>query len=131
MHSNQVGLPGGKKDLIDASLEVTVNRECQEEIGISPEKILIEFPSVYIPPSNFMVHPFVGVYLTNPVFKLDAREVKEHIVISVKECLEMNVCYKKVTIKNNEVLVPCYTYHGHVIWGATAFILSVFRNVLS
>ena len=46
----------------------------------------------------------------------------------------MKLKIEKKILKNeypNNDLIPCYIYKSHVIWGATAMILSEFRVFLS
>ena len=63
VHSGQVALPGGKMDPGDSDLSFTALREAKEEIGVDPSKIelLGKLTEVYIPPSNFLVSPFIGI----------------------------------------------------------------------
>ena len=51
--------------------------------------ILREFTDVYIPPSNFLVTPFIGVSLTKPSFKKN-NEVEEILEISYDDILDDN-----------------------------------------
>ena len=62
VHSSQIAFPGGKVETFDADYQQTALRETHEEIGISPELINVirDFTPIYIPPSNFMVYPFLG-----------------------------------------------------------------------
>jgi 8-oxo-dGTP pyrophosphatase MutT (NUDIX family) len=58
VHSGQIAFPGGKWETEDFS--VTALRETHEEVGIHPIRWkLLSFTPTYIPPSNFMVHPFL------------------------------------------------------------------------
>ena len=63
----------------DASLMDVALRETYEEIGVSPStiKILGELTELYIPVSNYLVHPFVGVVDQLPQFVLSTAEVKK------------------------------------------------------
>lgn len=63
VHSSQIAFPGGKYETTDADYEETALRETHEEVGVPPEKIEIvkHFTPMYIPPSNFLVHPFLGI----------------------------------------------------------------------
>src|SRR3954462_10233753 len=62
VHSSQIAFPGGKYETFDVNFRETALRETHEEVGIPSEKIEIikQFTPVYIPPSNFSVHPFLG-----------------------------------------------------------------------
>ena len=77
VHSNQISLPGGKVDRLDKSLKDTALRETHEEIGLHKDDIDIvgDLSSVYIPPSNFNVYPFIGYINTTPIFHPDPKEV--------------------------------------------------------
>lgn len=132
VHSNQISLPGGKKEKEDSSLEATAIRECWEEIGAKPQQILGKLPLIYIPPSNFYVSPFVGISEEEPLFKLDKREVSKHIQLPISRLKELPIITSSVTIgENKSIEVPSFVYQHNVIWGATAHILSCFRQVIN
>ncbi|NUO03749.1 MAG: CoA pyrophosphatase, partial [Saprospiraceae bacterium] len=61
-HSGQISFPGGKYEAADGILMNTALREAHEEVGIAPEEVKMLGPltELYIPVSNFLVHPFVG-----------------------------------------------------------------------
>ena len=63
VHSAQVAFPGGKYEETDSDFAFTALRETQEEVGVSTElvELIKPFTPMYIPPSNFMVHPFLGI----------------------------------------------------------------------
>ena len=132
-HSNQISFPGGKIEKSDNNLSQTALRETFEEVGVSQEKveILREITNVYIPPSNFLVTPFIGITKTKPMFKVNS-EVAEIIEISFLDLLDDNNI-GTIQITNSymkETLVPSFNINGSVIWGATAMILSEIKEVL-
>jgi 8-oxo-dGTP pyrophosphatase MutT (NUDIX family) len=132
-HSNQISFPGGKIEKSDNNLSQTALRETFEEVGVSQEKveILREITNVYIPPSNFLVTPFIGITKTKPMFKVNS-EVAEIIEISFLDLLDDNNL-GTIQITNSymkETLVPSFNINGSVIWGATAMILSEIKEVL-
>jgi len=134
VHGGQVSLPGGKSEETDDSLIYTALREAQEEIGIDPSKIQIlgQLTEMFIPPSNFIVTPVVGYQASRPVFRADPKEVAEIIEIRLEDLLdEKNRKVKKIKLLMGISLrVPAYCLNGHIIWGATAMILSEFRDVV-
>ena len=128
-HSGQISFPGGKPVSLDSSLWDTAKREFKEELGVdlSSASPLLTLSRVYIPPSNFLVTPFVAVVKKKPFFHLDSREVALKIDISLYELIHLKIKQGPILEGNYKgVVVPCYVYEGHMIWGATAMVLSEF-----
>jgi len=133
VHSGQIAFPGGKKEDSDKSLLETALRETFEEIGVEPEKIKIisKLSQLYIPPSNFLVEPFVGYTDIKPKFIADPVEVSEIIFVDLEELLnESSFQHKEITSRNLKIKVPCYFINEKIIWGATSMILSEFLEVI-
>lgn len=134
VHSNQIGFPGGKLENDDDSLEITALRETHEEIGVSSKKITVlrELTEVYIPPSNFLVLPFLGMISERPKYILEEKEVERIIEIPLKQVLSDDfISTKNITTsyaKNLEV--PIFKFEDEVIWGATAMMLSEIKDLL-
>lgn len=132
-HSAQVSFPGGKKEHMDANLKETALRETFEEVGVNTKEITIvrEITDVYIPPSNFLVTPFIGIAQNTPVFK-NNHEVEELIEVPLTDLLNDN----SVTAKNQKtfyaenVKVPYFLFQNHVVWGATAMIISEIKELI-
>ncbi len=134
VHSAQVGLPGGKMDENDKSLLNTALREMQEETGITENFLVLkgELSPMYIPPSNFMVHPFVAVCERLPDIVLDKREVQYYFGIKVSELIDDNFL-QKMDIKTSYGAikdVPYFHLNDEIIWGATAAILNELKQIL-
>ena len=134
-HSGQVSFPGGKKDTIDFNLKETALRETFEEIGIYRDsiKILGELTEVYIPVSNFLVKPYLGIIDSEVEMKLSKNEVKAIFNFSINELL--NSKNKKLrTIKNHKEVkmknIPCFILNDRIVWGATALILNEIKYIL-
>ena len=134
VHSAQIGFPGGKFEPKDDSLEHTAIRETFEEIGIPIQNIevLKQLTEVYIPPSNFYVQPFLGILKETPIFIKQDEEVKEVIEILLHHFIDDdNVISTSVeTSYNMKVEVPAYELNGHIVWGATAMMLSEIKDLL-
>jgi len=132
IHSGQISLPGGKFEDSDADLRVTALREAHEEIGIDAAKVRIigKLSELYIPPSNYLVQPFIGVSDTIPVFIPDQKEVEKIIEINLADLLDDNNIRKKhILVRGANIFAPCYILDGNMIWGATAMILSEFKEI--
>ena len=138
VHSSQIAFPGGKVELNDQSIVYAALRETEEEIGISIDKITIikAFTQVYIPPSNFMVFPFLGYSNEELLFKPDPKEVAGILELSVVDFLDENAIVNQTmsTSYSIEIQVPAFKIKEHYVWGATAMMLSelkeTFKNVL-
>ena len=131
VHSGQMSFPGGKKDETDLDIIQTALRETEEEVGIEKNKIEIigQLSELYIPPSNFLVHPVVGFSNSIENFIPQKNEVEKIVEIPVDFFLDQQNINLKTEIKifnGNVVYVPAYIFNEHIIWGATAIILSEF-----
>lgn len=134
-HGGQVSFPGGKADPEDLSLEHTARRETLEEIGwdLSDAELLGTLTEMFIPVSRFIVHPFLFYVEQAIPFVPDAREVAEVVPFRISELLDPFVVQRDtiqlsngMNIKN----VPYFELSGKRVWGATAIILSEFRELL-
>jgi 8-oxo-dGTP pyrophosphatase MutT (NUDIX family) len=132
IHSGQIAFPGGKKDPSDISLAQTALRETYEEIGIAPESIELigELSSLFIPASNFLVHPHIGVFSTIPEFRPNPAEVQSLIQIKVSEVLSLKQQTKEFTTSYGTLEAPFFTLHDKTLWGATAMIVSEFMELM-
>jgi 8-oxo-dGTP pyrophosphatase MutT (NUDIX family) len=133
-HKGQISLPGGARDPQDDSFWETALRETLEEIGIAPQHVrrIGALSPLYIPNSNFDIHPFVGYIATPPAFVADAIEVAEIITLPLQTLLDPATKAEETwTLHGHEACVPFYRYQQHVIWGATAMVLSEFEVLLA
>uniref|UniRef100_UPI000B3399DD NUDIX hydrolase n=1 Tax=Rhodothermus marinus TaxID=29549 RepID=UPI000B3399DD len=76
-HGGQIGFPGGRREPGE-TLQETALREAHEELGLPPERIelLGALTPLYIPVSNFCVHPFVGAIAPLPELRPCPEEVQ-------------------------------------------------------
>ena len=134
VHSAQVAFPGGKLEAQDASLRDTALRETFEEVGVPIDTVQIvrSISQVYIPLSNFYVHPFIGFTQNTPQFIKQDDEVEALIEIDLEHFLdEQSLISKKVkTSYSIEVEVPAFKLNDYVVWGATAMMLSEIKDLL-
>ena len=134
VHSNQIGFPGGKVEKGDKDLMETAKRETFEEVGILPNDITVIKPlsEVYIPPSNFLVQPYIGICSGIPSFKIDPVEVESLVEVSLNDFMdEANLMEQRLTTSYaNNILVPAFKLNGYTVWGATAMMLSEIKDLL-
>lgn len=135
VHSAQVSFPGGKKEL-DETLMETALRETEEEIGIKRELIMIigELSQLYIPPSGFLVQPYIGYIKEAPSFSPNPNEVNTLMEVPLKLIMDNTIAgKKKIKVGSNNIKInyPFYSILGQTVWGATAMMLSELKEVLN
>ena len=134
LHSAQLALPGGKSEESDSSLTFTSLRETKEEVGIDVDEknVLGKLSPVYIPVSNFLVHPFVGQLNQKPNWIPDRHEVEEVIEFPISVLFDPAAKDRKRILigKNMFIDAPCYIINGQILWGATAMIFSELEMIL-
>ncbi len=134
-HSGQIGFPGGKSENGDGNLMITALRETEEELGINRQDISIlgALTELYIPVSNFLVHPFVGYLTYPPTYQLQQNEVDGVLEIPLSHFLDISKRKSiDIRISSNLILknVPYYDVNGKVLWGATAMMLSELTELI-
>ncbi len=134
VHSNQIGFPGGKVEKTDANYLETALRETEEEIGVktSTVKLIRPLTKLYIPPSNFIVFPFLGFLDHQPKFILQETEVECVYSILLADCLnpineakaEVSASYAK------KMMVNAFNFNNRIVWGATAMMLAEIKSLM-
>jgi 8-oxo-dGTP pyrophosphatase MutT (NUDIX family) len=133
-HSGQVALPGGKYEKTDSDLIETALRETNEEIGVDSETISVigQLTKLFIPPSDYIVYPTIGYVAVPPLFIPDEAEVKEIIEYPISLLLDKAIIKsKEFNIRDGVTFTaPYFDIDGQVVWGATAMMLSEFREII-
>ncbi|MEM7375226.1 MAG: CoA pyrophosphatase [Bacteroidota bacterium] len=135
VHGGQVSFPGGQKEASDPDFTYTALREAQEELGIPPEMVQVIGPmsTMYIPPSNFLIYPKLGIAASRPDFVLDPKEVQEVIEVDITELMDEGIKgMHKVDVFGGYIIqAPGYTVNEqHLIWGGTAMMIAELVAIL-
>lgn len=134
VHSGQIAFPGGKFEIEDLIVSNTALRETHEEVGVFPSviELIRPFTPTYIPPSDFMVHPFLGICKEEIVFIPQASEVAKVIELPLSVFLDDKIIIEAnlSTSYAENINVPAFKIENQVVWGATAMMLSELKEVL-
>jgi 8-oxo-dGTP pyrophosphatase MutT (NUDIX family) len=133
VHGGQVAFPGGKIEP-DETLDQAALREAEEEVGVISKdiKLLGKLTELFIPPSNFLVHPFVGSIEYKPGFQPQQEEVEGIIEVNLDYLLdESRISEKEIILSSGlQLRTPYYDLNGKTVWGATAMMISEFAQIL-
>ena len=135
VHSRQISLPGGQYEEEDEDLKQTSIRETEEELGISSDtlEVIGKLSDIYIPPSNFLVEPYIG-YIDGPLsFDPDEVEVERVIPTSLRDFANMDIEKDEREIRDGKlrIMVNSFRIDNEVVWGATAMMLSELQILIN
>jgi 8-oxo-dGTP pyrophosphatase MutT (NUDIX family) len=134
VHSAQIAFPGGKKEDDDESLMATALREAEEEVGIIAKDVVVAgtLTHLYIPPSNFLVTPVVGICNVAPALIPQETEVAEIVEVGLSTLMNDNLIDEKTIHlqQNISLKVKYYDIHGKTVWGATAMMIAELKELL-
>jgi 8-oxo-dGTP pyrophosphatase MutT (NUDIX family) len=132
-HKGQISFPGGVQNSGKESLADTARRETFEEIGVRTEHIelLGRLDQTITIISNFVVTPYVGLIPYPYTFRPNPIEVEEIIEIPLSSILNPRISSNGYFEYNGlSYESECFNYGDHVIWGATARIIEIFREAV-
>ena len=124
--SGHMAFPGGRVEEVDRDSLAAAVRETREEVGLELENSgtllgrLSDVPAVGRGrPMSLVVEPFVFVVENRPA--LDPNHEVADVVWVPLEFLLDRSNRSTMPWRHGEISVklPCYRYHGHVIWGLT------------
>ncbi len=128
-HAGQPAFPGGALDPEDgdpaADGPVTAAlREAAEEVGLDAAtvQVLDVLPSLWLPPSGFVVHPVVAWWRApHPVGPVDAAEVAAVARVPVRELVDPGA--RLQVTHPSGWLGPAFAVRDLLVWGFTAGLL--------
>jgi 8-oxo-dGTP pyrophosphatase MutT (NUDIX family) len=126
-HAGEISFPGGRQDIEEGEedLRDTALREAEEEIGLPRDAVtllgaLTPTPTVV---TNYAIYPFVGRIEPGHRWKPSASEVDEVLELGL-DALRRGYERKRLLRRGVPFRSDVYELDGHVIWGATARILT-------
>ena len=131
-HKGEISLPGGSRDLDDRDFLDTALREVHEEMGIRPEAVTVlgDLDDV-VTRSQFGIRVFVGTIPYPYPFKPSPVEIAEVLEVPVAELLSSANRREEVRWVDGRVSKAySYAYKEHLIFGATAQIVTQFLELL-
>ncbi len=131
-HKGQISFPGGALESQDKNLLQTALREVEEEVGIPRQQftVLGELDD-FLTVTNFLVTPFVAL-LAYP-FKAHPNDFEVAELLEVP--LEIFLTDRYFHLEEREYHqrkfpVYFYDFQGYSIWGATAFMMNRFVELV-
>ena len=136
-HGGQISFPGGSVDPGDRDAVHTALREAEEEVGMGSEsvEVLGQLSELYIPVSNFLVRPVVGIWRPDLAGGTDVRglltlqvsEVARVLHLPLAAFLEPGARRVARRVTNEGLALPQVPFYGverEEIWGATSMMLA-------
>ena len=129
-HRGQISFPGGGEEPDDEDLCQTALRETEEELGIARRDVVsLGSLSPIVTVTNFYVEPYVAAVPQPYVLQPAEAEIAEVIEAPLAALMDPAI-RESQPMPGREGLILFYHYGNHVIWGATARILSELLEAL-
>lgn len=124
-HAGEISFPGGRRDDGDANLIATALRETHEEVGLPADSVQVIGALEPIPTivTGYAIHPFVGIVPANFRWIPSDSEVAAVIDLPL-QAVAAGYGRRRLVRRGAAIRTDTYVVDGHMIWGATARIVS-------
>jgi 8-oxo-dGTP pyrophosphatase MutT (NUDIX family) len=124
-HAGEISFPGGRRDPEDSDLIATALREAHEEVGLPPDAVevlgaLEPTPTIV---TGYAIYPFVGLVPNNFRWTPSDSEVAAVIDLPLS-AVAAGYGRRRLVRRGVALHTDTYVVDGHMIWGATARIVS-------
>jgi len=130
-HSGQVAFPGGKIDAADRDAADAALREANEEVGMERDDArILGFMPTYFTGTNYLITPVVALVAPSGPFVPNPGEVHSVFEVPLTRILSQH-SYDMFSVKRNgkEHRTWQIDHDGHRIWGITANLTRLFRDL--
>jgi 8-oxo-dGTP pyrophosphatase MutT (NUDIX family) len=126
-HAGEISFPGGTTEPEDQDLEDTALRESEEEIAL--HRVHVEVVGA-VPPvgtfaTSFRIQPIVGLVSDEATMVANPDEVAAILSFGFDELLD-SYAMRRLVRRGVPIRTPTFELGRHLIWGATARILTDF-----
>jgi 8-oxo-dGTP pyrophosphatase MutT (NUDIX family) len=124
-HPGEISFPGGRREEHEHDLWTTALREAEEEIGLPASAVTIVGALQPTPTiaTGYAVYPFVGLIKSTRDWVPSAGEVAEVLELPVP-ALVAGYGRRRLLRRGLPIRTDTYLVGDHLIWGATARIVS-------
>jgi 8-oxo-dGTP pyrophosphatase MutT (NUDIX family) len=125
-HKGEVAFPGGKVEDSDADFTATALREAHEEIGLSPDSVIVigELDQV-VSRYGFLVTPVLGIVPENVTLTEESGEIDSVFRVPLKFFLDGQ---PDQIDQFGSFRGPRWYFERYTIWGLTAVMLAEMFN---
>jgi 8-oxo-dGTP pyrophosphatase MutT (NUDIX family) len=124
-HAGEISFPGGRRDAGDTDLIATALRETHEEVGLPGDSVQVigalePTPTIV---TGYAIHPFVGIVPSNFRWVPSDSEVAAVIDLPLA-AVAAGYGRRRLVRRGAAIRTDTYVVDEHMIWGATARIVS-------
>jgi len=128
-HAGEISFPGGTAEEQDRDLEQTALRESDEEIALRPGQVEVvgALPPVGTFATSFRIQPIVGLVAADARMVANPEEVAAILEFGLNELID-SYAMRRLVHRGVPIRTPTFEIGRHLIWGATARILTDFLH---